>query len=256
MKERFSKIFGLMLFVLLAVLIVTLGVSSSDKIEETGFTAIEITGCKLLSEAEYLAFSGLKDESSLKEVTLQSVKNEFEKHPYVAKADVEYDGIDKIIVELHERNFMAVIFQKQELKLVTEDFETIAMIKNTEFYELPIIANPRSIKIKSEPVKTSDEDLKHAFRIIDAIKASDGDMYQELAEINLHNGGDVILTFTGLRIPVIFGRGKEAKKILILKSLWNELHASKNIFSEIEYVDLRFNNQILIGKKEKSEISG
>ncbi len=47
----------------------------------------------------------------------------------------------------------------------------------------------------------SDEEIEFAFRIIDAISLSDTNVRKNLAEINLRKGGDVILTFTGLKLP-------------------------------------------------------
>ena len=61
--------------------------------------------------------------------------------------DVEFDGVDKIHVEITERNFVAVLFNDQKLKLLSDDYLVFPMKRSTAFYELPIISNLKQ-KIK------------------------------------------------------------------------------------------------------------
>jgi len=251
-KERLSKILGLVLFVFLIVTMISLSFKSSGADEKSNFSGIEITGNKLLSADDYLGFSGFDDSTSLQDITLPLIKVRFEKHPYIIKADVEFDGEKKILVELKERNFMAVVFENQKFSLLTDNYEKVPVFNNTEFYELPIITNLKAVRKNEDAVPEHNKDLVQALKIIDALKFCDEEMYSRLAEINLHKGGDVILTFTDLEYPVIFGRGNEAAKVLALKAVWNEIKSSNNIYSNLEYLDLRFSEQILIGKKEKT----
>lgn len=252
MKDRLIKIFGLLLFIFLTAVIISISTNSSGVDEMNNFSGFEITGNKLLSTDDYLVFTGFNDSASFKDITLPSVKVRFEKHPYIIKADVEFDGANKILVELKERNFMAVVFENQKFNLLTENCEIVPVFNNTDFYELPIITNPKAIQKKSDAGSEHNQDLIQALKIIVAIKFCDEGMYSKLAEINLHKGGDVILTFTGLKYPVIIGRGGEAMKVLALKVVWDDIQSSGDIYSNVEYLDLRFNKQILIGKKEKT----
>jgi hypothetical protein len=81
-------------------------------------------------------------------------------------------------------------------------------------------------------------------------------MYNDLAEINLREGGDVILKFSGVRFPVIMGKGSEGEKILILSCIWNGIKNREELFDNCNYVDLRFSNKIFIGYPVTTEISG
>jgi cell division protein FtsQ len=139
---------------------------------------------------------------------------------------------------------------------VTENYEIVPVRKNTAFHELPIITNVKIIKRKELSKTNPSQDILQAFKIIDALKFCDEEMFNSLAEINLNKGGDVVLSFTGLNFPVIFGRGNEARKILSLKAVWNELINSKDIYSGGEYLDLRFGNQIFIGYTETKVSKG
>ncbi|HEY7750796.1 MAG TPA: cell division protein FtsQ/DivIB [Ignavibacteriaceae bacterium] len=256
MKERLKKFFSLAAFVVLIGVIISLGISSASTDDLNIFSSIEVTGGRLLTPDSYLSFTGFTDSSKLSDVTLASVKSTFEKHPYILKADVEFDGDSKILVEIYERNFIAVLYEKQKFSLVTENYEIVPVRKNTAFHELPIITNVKIIKRKELSKTNPSQDILQAFKIIDALKFCDEEMFNSLAEINLNKGGDVVLSFTGLNFPVIFGRGNEARKILSLKAVWNELINSKDIYSGGEYLDLRFGNQIFIGYTETKVSKG
>jgi len=252
LNERKSKLLGLLLFLILTtgiLYVMMTGSSTNVKIE---YQQIELTGNELLPADEYLSYARLSDSKKYNGLTLLEVKTRLEKHPYLRKAEVEFDGINKILVEVKEKEIKAVLLQKNALKMVTDDKEILPLFPPANISELPLISNLKLNRNKSY----SDEDFDFAFRIIDAISLSDTTVRKNLAEINLRNGRDVILTFTGLSCPVLFGKYGEVKKALMLKELWLKIMNDENYASEIEYIDLRYKNKIFIGKRNTETISG
>ena len=113
---------------------------------------------------------------------------------------------------------------KRDPFLITDNFQLIQLKRNSDISNLPVISNA-NFNSKSNGLGTINSDeLTRAFKIIDAAKIVNEEMYKRLTEINLRYGGDVILRFSGITFPVIFGKGLEAKKIVILSSLWNGLN--------------------------------
>jgi cell division septal protein FtsQ len=210
------------------------------------YNQIEVIGNKLLPAIEYLNYTGLSDSRKFDELTLLEVKTKFEKHPYMRKAEVEFDGVNKILVEIHEKEIKAVLLQKNELKLVTNDLTTLPLFPPTDIQDLPVVSNLNT----SGKNSIDSANMKFAFRIVDAIKLSDPELSKNLAEINLRRGGDVILTFTNLKFPILFGKNDEVRKSLILKNLWQEIVRNENRNDEIEYIDLRYKNKVFIGKRK------
>ena len=250
MSDRRSKFFGLVVFLFLIIGFSYLMITGSNANHKEVYTRIEITENTLLPAKEYLSYAGLSDPKKYSELTLLEVKTKIEKHPYLRKAEVEFDGVNKILVEVQEKEIKAVLLQKNELKLITSDSETLPLFPPTAMKDLPMISN-LSLNGKNS---FSEEDIKFAFRIIDAISLSDTNVKKNLAEINLRKGGDVILTFTGLQFPVLFGKNDEVRKALILKNLWPELKDDENVYERTEYLDLRYKNKVFIGKR-KTELA-
>jgi len=256
MKDRLSKIFGLLMFLFLVGGILYLNLFGGQTDEKDIYEVIEVSSNSLLPAEDYLLFTELNDSTIFYELTLPAVKARFEEHPYVVKANVKFDGINKIIVNIKEKELKAVILNADNLGLITEDYKLLPLLKNTSFSELPVISH---LKTNSDEARTDDpvnEELVQAYKIIDALKSTDENIYNKLDEINLRYGRDIILTFSGLDCSVIFGRGNEAKKIIYLLALWKKVNEEKNFFKENEYIDLRYRNKIFIGKKIKTEITG
>lgn len=249
MSDRRSKLFGLFVFLMLTSGFVYLMITGSKANVKEVYNQIELNGNKLLPAGEYLRYTGLSDSTKYSELTLLDVKIRFEKHPYMRKAEVEFDGVNKILVEVEEQEMKAVLLQNNELKLVTDDLKTLPLFPPSNIKDLPVISNLSAAKKNS----FDSTDMKIAFRIIDAISLSDSNVRKNLAEINLRKGGDVILTFTCLNFPVLFGKYDEVKKALILKDLWQQIVNDENINQLTEYIDLRYKNKVFIGKR-KSEL--
>ena len=252
MSERRSKFFGLIVFLVLIIGFSYLMITGSKANHREVYTQIEVSENSLLPANEYLRYVGLSDPREYDDLTLLEVKTKIEKHPYMRKAEVEFDGINTILVEVQEKEIKAVLLQKNELKLITSDLETLPLFPPTSMKDLPVISNLSSNGKNSY----RSEDLEFAFRIIDAISLSDTNVRKNLAEINLRKGGDVILTFTGLQFPVLFGKNDEIRKALLLKSLWQQLIEQENIYEKTEYLDLRYKNKVFIGKRKTELANG
>ncbi len=256
MKDTISKIFGLVMFLVLAGGILYLNIFGDEADEKDIYELIEVNSNSLLPAEDYLRFTELSDSTKLNDLILPDVKARFEEHPYIVKADVKFDGINKIIVNISEKELKAVLLSEENPGLITEDYKLVPLLKNTSFSELPVISHLKTNSDETGNGNPENEELVQAYKIIDAIKITDENIYKNLDEINLRYGRDIILSFSGLDCSVIFGRGNEAKKIVYLQALWEKMNEENNLFKESEYIDLRYRDKIFIGKKIKPEITG
>jgi len=252
LSERRSKFFGLVVFLVLIIGFSYLIITGSKASHKEVYNQIEVTENTLLPAKEYLRYAGLSDSTKYEDLTLLEVKTRIEKHPYLRKAEVEFDGVNTILVEVQEKEIKATLLQKNKLMLLTSDLETLPLFPPAAINDLPVISN-LNISGKNS---YSEENILFAFRIIDAISLSDTNVRKNLAEINLRKGGDVILTFTGFKFPVLFGKSDEVRKALILKNIWQELSDEENLNQKTEYLDLRYKNKVFIGKRKTELVSG
>lgn len=253
--ETRSKILGLLLFVILTgwILYLSFAVQRPEIDEE--IKSITITGNNLLNENDYLAYAKLNGNSLSEDITLPVIKARLEKHPYIKRADVEFSGNNEVHINLNEKRIKAVLVSENKLFLATNNFEILPFIQNTKILNMPVVTNlSNDILLKAnEILKTPG--LVEAFKIMDAADLTGGELSKTLSEINLRNGGDIILLFSGIKPPVILGKGNTAEKIYSFNQLLNTDVTDKAMVMNSSYVDLRFNNEIFLGNYDKTDLT-
>jgi len=252
MKEDFGKIFGV---ILLSAIIIAILYLSLFKYYEKGkeeIKMVNIQGNSLLSNEIYMRFADIDQSSVYDDLNLNMIKKRIEEHPYVAKAEVKSDGIGNVDVKIMEKAIYAVLLSRTEPYFLTNDFELLKIHEFTTYSDIPVVSNFQ-LSEKLTPSKVyKTVDFVEAFKIIDAAKITDIELSKRLSEINLKNGNDVVLTFSGINYPILFGRGNEAKKMIYLSLVWERINSLKASFQNTEYIDLRFTNEAYIGSKENT----
>jgi len=252
MKKDFGKIFGVVLLSLIVVSILYLSLFTYNKKGKEEIKMINIHGNNLLSKEIYTRFADMDQSSVYNNLNLNNIKKRIEEHPYVAKAEVKSDGRGNVDVNIKEKDIYAVLLSRTEPYFVTNDFELLKILEYTTYADIPVISNFK-VSEKLSPSKIyKTEDIVDAFRIIDAAKITDIELSKKLSEINLKNGGDVVLSFSGINYPVVFGRGNESKKMIYLSLVWERINTLKASYQNTEYIDLRFSNEAYIGSKENT----
>lgn len=252
MKKDFGKIFGVVLLSVIVLFTVYLSLFTYSKKGKEEIKMINIHGNNLLNAEIYLRFADLDQSSVYDDINLNIIKRRIEEHPYVAKAEVKSDGLGNVDVKIKEKDIYAVLLTRAEPYFVTNDFELLKIMEYTTYTDIPVISNFRLSEkiVPSKVYKT--EDIVEAFKIIDAAKITDIELARKISEINLKNGGDIVLTFSGVNYPVVFGRGNESKKMIYLSLVWERINNLKASYQNTEYIDLRFNNEAYIGSKENT----
>jgi cell division septal protein FtsQ len=250
-RETKIKIIGSGIFLVLILSVAYLTYYSNRMNESLVIESISITGSNLLSENDYLSFTKLSDLQEENNLNLKLIKSRFEKHPYIMRADVKFISDKEVKVFITEKRIYGVIIKNGEPLFASENFQMLPVFQNSRMIDIPVLSNIKG-SIDLKPLrKLNNEDIIQAYKIIDASGLTNMSMLRDLAEINLRNGGDVVLTFSGLSMPVIFGRNYEAQKLASLESLLNNYFVNN---TESDYIDLRFYNDIYIGHIQRAEL--
>ncbi|GIK20886.1 MAG: FtsQ-type POTRA domain-containing protein [Ignavibacteriota bacterium] len=252
MKKDFGKLFSVILLSAIVALTAYLSLVTYSKKGKEDIKMINIFGNKLLNKDIYMQFANIDQLSVYDNISLNIIKKRIEEHPYIAKAEVKSDGRGNVDVRIKEKDIYAILLTKAEPFFVTNDFELLRIMQHTTYSDIPVISNFR-LSEKPVPQKLfKTEDIVEAFKIIDAAKITDTNLAKRISEINLKNGGDVVLTFSGVNYPVVFGRGNESKKMIYLSLVWERINNLKAAYQNTEYIDLRFNNEAYIGSRENT----
>ena len=254
MSQTKSKIIGLIIFLIIISTLFFVALMPVKQNVGKHVKSINLSGNHLLPQGSYLSFAKLNETQNSVEITLPILKDRLEKHPFVSSAEVEISEYNNAKVYVFEKNLVAIVICDDQTFLLSDELQLLPLFSNTKFIDLPIINNPKYGKQYKALDFLQNEEIIDAYNILYAIKSSNEEMFKNLSEINLNRGDDITLTFSGVHPIVKFGRGNISKKILSLNSIWIEIKNTDNDLSQSDYVDLRFTNQIYLGKAEETEI--
>ena len=187
MKDNKSSLVSFFLCIVLAVLIGYLTFFVNTGYKKPVPEEITIEGNNLLSEQDYLMFTKLEPGIDYGKYSEAVIKDRFEKHPYILRADVETVGKNKIKVNAVEKDIKAVIILNSEPYLISSDFQMLPVFTNINQLDVPVITNFKT----SDKIKVlsfyKNENIVNAFRIIDALKGlNNTELIENLSEINLN----------------------------------------------------------------------
>ena len=242
------KISSIIFLIVIVGILIGASVSIDDE-EQTSIKFIELNGNVHLPKAEYYRFANLEDAASYETLTPAIVKDRLEKHPYVQNVDAILNE-NTLVITIYEKKFEALIMHDNKECLVTEDNIKIPKLPHSEKIDYPIITNPLVDK-KLDEFKSvlSNSDIVTGLKIISTLKLIDPALYENLSEIDLRKGRDIVLQFSQFNFPVVLGRNNEIDKIMYLEQLVQNLD-KELLLNGLDYIDLRYAQHIYLGRSE------
>lgn len=243
---KLAKILSVSFFVPVMGLMIYLSVGLKTGNEyKIGFISLE--GNIHLSKEQYLGYANLLDKNVYGNLSLQIIKDRIEKHPYVKRADVRYEGGGNASIRITEKVFESVLVDSSGQYILTENLQLLPVLPETQKIDYPVISNAffgNRLKVLSSMKRNLD--IVTASKIISTVRLLNPELERDFSSIDLQNGGEILLYLSSLDYPIKIGRGNEIKKVIYFNSLWNYLKA-KEINNYMEYVDLRYGGHVYLG---------
>jgi len=241
MKDRFIK-YALIIFLIIQMILVgylNLYFFINDEFEE--YSEIKISGNQLLSEENYISFLQLEKYSESK--SLNFIKTKLEEHPYISNANVSLSTKNVLEISIEEKHFYATIIKDFESYFISRYYEFVKIIPYTNNPVLPLIVLDEELNSKTHK---DNKQIFVAFKVIDTLKELNKELLERLIEINLSDKSYMVLLFKNINAPVIMNKTNIVKELASLNELLN-LKNNTLLENNTKYIDLRFNNQIIIG---------
>lgn len=233
------------MFVFMTGLIFYLSLTvQTEKTDE--IAVIELKGDYYLSKDKYLSFANLNNLDSYRDLSVSIIRDRIQKHPYISEAMVIKDG-STLTINIVEKRFEAILFTDNRQFFIDENLLLTPVLPFTRNVNYPVINNPlidgelniyKSVSLLPEVVT--------GLKIVSSIKYLNTGMYDNLSEVDMRNGKDIIVYFKNLDYQIVLGRESEITKIFYFSKLWDFI-SSKNINTIIKYIDLRFRDRIYMG---------
>jgi len=208
-------------------LIVILGIVISRFTLSTSYfqiKEIQVEGREELSERTILEWANIPLYKSIFQLDLKTVKERISSKPKIKKVIIKRLLPSRVLIQVKERKPYVYLIYKKMLFEVDEDGVVIGEAKKLQ--DLPEINGVSSLSDK-EKIKTGTKIVKYAQEV-----------GVNFAEVNIENINNILGYLSG-GIKVYLGKGTYLEYLSYLPPIFAEKR-------RIEYVDLRFNRQVVI----------
>jgi cell division septal protein FtsQ len=223
----------------IAAFVLSLQWKASGKI-----TTVSAGGAVHFSEKEILARARVPMGALLDTLSLGAVRERLLTHPYVRDARVTRMYPDAVAISISERIPVASFMTNGLIRYLDADGVVLPFMPSEVPYDLPVISGIPELQRTRVGEVVGNEDFFEAVSILDAALESDTSVYRLISEVDMKNGGDVLLFSSEVAVPIIFGRGEAERKFTILHTFWEKFVREEGP-ENLKYIDLRYSDQVV-----------
>ncbi|MBI3587289.1 MAG: FtsQ-type POTRA domain-containing protein [Ignavibacteriales bacterium] len=208
-----------------------------------------IEGNRIVEANEISQLINVKRGVQIHDVDLMTVRKDILTHHFIKEVSVERDlpGTLKIVVT--ERVPLAIV-NSGDMLYLDQDGVVLPHSISKELFDLPVLSGFGQSNELKPGTTIRNADVQEALKIFAASKFVSNELYHLISEIRLRDGGDIMLYAAENGVPIIFGRGEIASKLVRLEAFWNDIVREKGSQS-LQYIDLRFDEQVVVKWNDK-----
>lgn len=241
-----SKSMVLSLVVVVAV-IASLAVLADGWRKHASKLSISVTGTSLLSASEILRLAAIPDTAVLADIDLMAIRQRIEKNPVVREALLRRNPPATLEIEIRERLPIALLVNVRAKDwLIDEDGYILPGAPDGSVHAVPIMTLDQTLADAAPGTQVRNPRVRQALRLLRLARAADSVFLNLFSEISVTGGNDIVLYTLEAGVPVIFGAATDIEqKIMAFRAYWENVAATHDV-SGLEYIDLRFSDQVVV----------
>ena len=247
-KDRsFYKYFLYNFFIFLFLYIIHVSfnwaeIKTSSKSKNIIFSDTQILDLKIYKQLINKAYDG-----NMSKVSTKDIIRLIEAHPYVMAARVSNHYPNKILVEIIEREPLAIL-KVDPLLMIDGDGIILPDLENYVNYNIPVLTNFNfhdTSQVKGK--KISSDKIINCVEWLKKVKKDYNYIYENLSELKITSSNEIELILFDHPTYIYLGLDKINSRLKILKKFEETIKPNK--ISDYTYLDLRYKNQIIVKEK-------
>ncbi|MGB9664237.1 MAG: cell division protein FtsQ/DivIB [Ignavibacteria bacterium] len=199
-----------------------------------------------------LDFIQVKSKEELADLTADLILDRIEKYPYVKR--VEGFFVDTVTYQVKVEEVIPFFIAVTNLGnfIVTKENKIIPEDTRLNIIDLPVLTI--SSNLTRENLKPNNPLFSAAFKSFENIYKTDKGLFETISEMNIDNQQNLNLYLTKPKGKILAGNEIDKFRAFYLSEFWRQIILNDpNI--NYDYIDLRFQNQIVVKKTSNSGIS-
>jgi cell division protein FtsQ len=215
-------------------------------------TAVKIDGNHMTSREQIGALSRVDIHSNLLAINVVQVQSLLESHPWIAKAEVIRDWPNRLLIQVKERNPVALLNRETGLFYLDSDGRIIAAANPAQELDFPVITGLENFPFSTAGAAQIPQPLQ---LVVDLLKLANKNNpilpQQNISEIHIAEKGELILYLLDRPFPIYWGTGGEiSTRYYRLVKVLRDLYKTRE-FSEVSYIRMDYQKDtILVGKHD------
>jgi cell division protein FtsQ len=238
-------------FGFITLLVVVVGLIVSANLWKTSLRVQRVTveGNRIVETAEIMQLVRIQKNTQLQDIDLTAVQKDILSHHFIKDAVVERDLPATLKITITERLPLAIV-NSAEILYLDEDGVVLPHSISKQLFDLPVLSGISPEITLAAGGTINNPDVHEALQILATSKLVSKELYHLISEVRLRSGGDIVLYAAEWGVPIIFGRGDIANKLVRLEAFWNDIVREKGS-QRLQYVDLRFDDQVVVRWNQK-----
>jgi cell division protein FtsQ len=216
---------------------------------------VTLEGNRIVEANELFQLAQVKRGSLIYDLDLKAIQRNLQSQCYIKEATVERNLPSTIQLTVVERTPIALV-NRPDIVYLDEDGVILPHSISKALFDLPVLSGLKLGGTISYGSVIHDPNALEALQILDAAKMVNSELYHLISEIQVRGDSDMVLYTAEGGVPVIFGDGNIADKLVRLEAFWSQVIQERGL-KNLEYVDLRYDDQVVVrwsdqGKKSKT----
>jgi cell division protein FtsQ len=237
------SLMSIILFAVLSILVVGGLLAAQGWKQELRMSKVRVQGNHIVSESSVIELAGIPRGAKLFDLDLTLIHQRVRKNPYVKDVLVQRNLPDGIDIQVVERTPVAVV-SAARLFYIDADGVVLPPVHTDVLFDLPVITGSLPLK-ECVPGKTiTQQPMREALRLLSVAQELSEDLPRRISEVNIRDDGDLVVYTAEFGVPVLFGQGDVAPKLVKLEAFWEEIVSNRGM-PELASLDVRFQDRVI-----------
>jgi len=214
-----------------------------ESLSKFELTDIHISGNDILTDTEILKILGLQTGEKLLEIRAVEVVEKLKKSTYVRAVNAVYSLPSTLRINMQERKPVAFIYGRGLNMIDRENYILPVPEKNIR-WNLPVITGINE-KLGIQGTETISPKAKHAVAIARYVSIVDMPLREMVSEISFKNKNFIEIGISGSSAVIRIDQENYQEQLFIAARYLKD-YLDFNQLDNLDYVDVRFNDQIII----------
>jgi len=205
---------------------------------------VTLEGNRIVDANELFQLAQVPRGARIYDVDLKAIQKNLLSQCYVKEAIVERDLPSTINLTVVERSPIALV-NIPDFIYLDEEGVILPHSISKELFDLPVLSGLKLGSSMAFGAKIRDTHALEALQILKGARMVNNEMFHLISEIQVRSDGETVFYTAEGGVPIFFGQGNEADKLVRLEAFWNQVIRERGL-QNLQYVDLRYDDQVVV----------